>query len=70
MVNDEIALNLLYSQVFEIENYSILFSFPSYGVEESEQLKKRDRFESLFAALGFFRASTSYQRTHIKFMLS
>jgi len=40
MVNDEIALNLLYSQVFEIENYSILFSFRSYGVEESEPVKE------------------------------
>lgn len=38
MVNDEIALNLLYSQVFEIENYSVLFSFPSYDVEESENV--------------------------------
>lgn len=31
MVNDETALNLLFNQVFEIENYFILFSFPLDG---------------------------------------
>lgn len=37
--------------------------------KNQNQIKKRDRLESPVGALGFFRASTSYQRTHI-FMLS
>lgn len=54
MVNDEIALNLLYSQVFEIENYSILFSFPSYDVEESEPVKETRQVRVLVCSTRIF----------------